>query len=51
MNLGTTLFAQLMAFVPWTSFARIVDRYSGEETWENKVTGLVSTCSDPKPIG
>ncbi|CAH1903886.1 transposase [Candidatus Nitrotoga sp. HW29] len=30
MNLGKTLFAQLMEFVPWTSFARIVDRYGGD---------------------
>ncbi|MBI3130335.1 MAG: IS4 family transposase [Acidobacteria bacterium] len=29
MNLGKTLFAQVMACVPWTSFGRIVDRYSG----------------------
>ena len=29
MNVGKTLFAQLMEFVPWTSFGRIVDRYSG----------------------
>lgn len=29
MNLGKTLFAQVMEFVPWTSFSRIVDRYSG----------------------
>ena len=29
MNVGKTLFAQIMEFVPWTSFARIVDRYSG----------------------
>ena len=29
MNVGKTLFAQVMEFVPWTSFARIVDRYSG----------------------
>ena len=29
MNAGKTLFAQVMEFVPWTSFARIVDRYSG----------------------
>ncbi|MGH8050899.1 MAG: IS4 family transposase [Arenimonas sp.] len=29
MNIGKTLFAQIMEFVPWTSFARIVDRYSG----------------------
>jgi Domain of unknown function (DUF4372)/Transposase DDE domain len=30
MNLGKTLFAQLMEFVPWTSFARIVARYGGD---------------------
>jgi hypothetical protein len=29
MNAGKTLFAQIMEFVPWTSFARIVDRYAG----------------------
>jgi hypothetical protein len=26
---GKTLFAQLMEFVPWTSFTRVVDRYGG----------------------
>ncbi len=29
MNVGKTLFAQIMDFVPWTSFSRIVDRHSG----------------------
>jgi len=29
MNVGKTLFAQIMEFVPWTSFARIVNRYGG----------------------
>ncbi|SCC94508.1 transposase [Thiomonas sp. X19] len=29
MNAGKTLFSQVMEFVPWTSFARIVHRYSG----------------------
>lgn len=29
MNVGKTLFAQIMEFVPWTSFARIVDRHGG----------------------
>ena len=29
MNVGKTLFAQVMDFVPRTSFGRIVDRYSG----------------------
>jgi hypothetical protein len=30
MNSGKTLFAQVMEFVPWTSFGRIVARYSGD---------------------
>lgn len=29
MNAGKTLFAQIMEFVPWTSFARIVQRHGG----------------------
>ena len=29
MNLGKMLFAQIMEFVPWASFARIVERYGG----------------------
>ena len=29
MNAGKTLFAQIMEFVPWTSFTRIVHRYDG----------------------
>jgi len=29
VNVGKTLFAQIMEFVPWTSFARIVHRYDG----------------------
>ncbi len=30
MNVGKTLFAQVMEFVPWTSFSRIVSRYGGD---------------------
>lgn len=30
MYLGKTLFAQVMDFVPWTSFRRIVTRYGGD---------------------
>lgn len=30
MNVGKTLFAQVMEHVPWTSFARIVERYGGD---------------------
>jgi hypothetical protein len=29
MYVGKTLFAQVMEFVPWTSFGRIVQRYAG----------------------
>ena len=29
MNTGRTLFAQLMDFLPWSSFDRIVARYDG----------------------
>jgi len=29
MNAGKTLFAQVMEFIPWTSFTRIIDRYTG----------------------
>lgn len=35
MNLGKTLFAQLMEFMPWTSFARIVARYGGDSGVRN----------------
>jgi hypothetical protein len=30
MYLGKTLFAQIMEFLPWKTFHRIVDRYSGD---------------------
>src|SRR2546428_3943788 len=30
MNVGKTLFAQVMEFVPWTSFSRIVQRHGGD---------------------
>jgi len=30
MNLGKTLFAQLMDFLPWTTFTRIVERHGGD---------------------
>ena len=31
MNTGKTLFAQLMDFVPWSTFSRLVGRYSGDQ--------------------
>jgi hypothetical protein len=30
MYTGQTLFAQLMEFVPWTTFTRLVERYGGD---------------------
>ncbi|NDA94322.1 MAG: IS4 family transposase, partial [Betaproteobacteria bacterium] len=30
MNIGKTLFAQVMEFIPWSSFSRIVKRYQGD---------------------
>ena len=39
MYSGKTLFAQVMSFLPWTTFARIVDRYDGDR----KVRALRST--------
>jgi hypothetical protein len=30
MNIGMTLFAQLMDFLPWSTFARIVARHGGD---------------------
>jgi Domain of unknown function (DUF4372)/Transposase DDE domain len=40
MNVGKTLFAQLMEFVPWKTFGRIIDRHGGD-------TGVRTlTCAD-----
>ncbi|MCX7194298.1 MAG: DUF4372 domain-containing protein, partial [Proteobacteria bacterium] len=30
MNAGKTLFAQIMDFLPWTTFTRYVERYGGD---------------------
>ncbi len=35
MNFGKTLFAQLMEFLPWASFARIVMRHGGDSGVRN----------------
>jgi len=35
MYVGKTLFAQLMDFLPWTTFARIVTRYGGDHRVRN----------------
>lgn len=31
MNVGKTLFAQIMKFIPWKTFERIVDKYNGDK--------------------
>ncbi|MEI8396025.1 MAG: DUF4372 domain-containing protein, partial [Rhodospirillaceae bacterium] len=40
MQIGKTLFAQLMDFLPWTTFTRIVGHYGGD----SRVRTL--TCAD-----
>ncbi len=30
MNVGKTLFAQVMEYVPWKTFGRIIDRHRGD---------------------
>jgi len=30
MNIGKTLFAQVMEFVPWKTFGRIIERHQGD---------------------
>jgi hypothetical protein len=35
VNAGKLLFVQLMDFLPWTSFARSVTRYSGDRRVRN----------------
>jgi len=30
MNVGKTLFAQVMEYVPWKTFGRIIDCYGGD---------------------
>ena len=32
MNTGKTLFAQMMDFLPWTTFTRYVERYGGDRS-------------------
>jgi hypothetical protein len=40
MNVGKTIFAQTMDFVPWTSFGRIVDRYAGNSAAHIACAGI-----------
>ena len=43
MNTGKTLFAQLMDFLPWSTFGRLVSRYDGDR----RVRAL--TCAEQFP--
>jgi len=45
MNTGKTLFAQLMDFLPWTTFTRIVVRYDGDRAGACLRTWCRSRCS------
>jgi hypothetical protein len=38
MNTGKTLFAQLMEFVPWKTFSRIVIRHNGDASTRTLTT-------------
>ena len=37
MYLGKTLFVQVMDFLPWKTFHRIVDRYGGDHVQKHMV--------------
>lgn len=43
MNTGKTIFAQLMDFLPWSTFDRIVARYEGDRA----VRTLSCAAQDP----
>lgn len=44
MNIGKTLFAQLMDFLPWKTFHRIVARYDGDRYVKSM------TCADQSRV-
>lgn len=53
MNTGKTLFAQLMDFLPWTTFTRIVERHGGNRyvksltcTDQFRVTGKAACIAE-----
>ena len=49
MNTGKTLFAQLMDFLPWTTFTRIVDRYGGDHPGPGRFPAPSNTGPWPSP--
>ncbi len=51
MNVGKTLFAQIMEFVPWTSFGRIVYRYSGNADVQSRASHLAGPTPPAPSVG
>ena len=43
MNSGRTIFAQLLDFLPWSTFDRIVARYNGNRAV--KIAGADNLCA------
>ena len=48
MNTGKTLFAQLMDFLPWTTFTRIVDRSGWRSHWKTTGSGRFQRRAIPR---
>ncbi len=50
MHAGRTLFSQVMHFVPWTSFERIIKRYDGDAqlTYRESLRDI-ETCLGAQP--
>jgi hypothetical protein len=44
VNIGKTLFAQLMDFLPWSTFARIVARYRGDARGAAAIASTLVAC-------
>ncbi len=60
MNTGKTLFAQLLDFLPWSTFERIVARYHGDRSgrcpvhantrlWRLPNSPIERACATSKP--
>ena len=62
MNTGKTLFAQLMDFLPWSTFARLVARYDGDRRcgrfpvpsnfgpWPSPNSPIARACATSRPV-
>jgi len=49
MNVGKTLFAQVMEFVPWETFGRIVERHSKELHVGYECLGIPAVRAPTRP--